>query len=140
MPSLHFHMDSSMTPDEVMGVLTDFTPARVERWPSIDAEHFQVHDRGDSWAEITEGNDKTWENARYEWDPSHNRVTVTTHDSTPFGPGGWDFRLTPTDAGTRIDVSLERHPSSLKAKLLSPVIPLAGPMFRKSFREPLKAT
>lgn len=100
MPSLHFHMDSSMTPDEVMGVLTDFTPARVERWPSIDAEHFQVHDRGDTWAEITEGNDKTWENARYEWDPSHNRVTVTTHDSTPFGPGGWDFRLTPTAAGT----------------------------------------
>lgn len=92
MPSLHFHMDSSMTPAEVMGVLTNFTPSRVEQWPSIDAAHYQVHDKGDTWAEVTEGNDKSWENARYEWDPSHNRVTVTTHDSTPFGPGGWDFR------------------------------------------------
>ncbi|MFI6377061.1 hypothetical protein [Streptomyces sp. NPDC050546] len=139
MPSLHFHLNSSMTPSEVMGVLTNFSPSRVEQWPSIDAEHFQVHERGDTWAEVTEGNDKSWEHARYEWDPSHNRVTVTTHDSTPFGSGGWDFQMTPTDDGTRIDVKLERHPSSLKAKVLSPIIPLAGPVFRKSFKEPLKS-
>ncbi|MFF1322215.1 hypothetical protein ACFVZZ_22690 [Streptomyces chartreusis] len=61
MPSLHFHVKSSMRPDEVMGVLTNFSPSRVEEWPSIDAEHFQVHERGDPWSEVTEGNDKSWE-------------------------------------------------------------------------------
>ncbi|CAM5314926.1 SRPBCC family protein OS=Streptomyces chartreusis OX=1969 GN=CP983_42205 PE=4 SV=1 [Streptomyces chartreusis] len=48
--------------------------------------------------------------------------------------------MTPTDEGTRIDVELERHPSSLKAKMLSPIIPFAGPVFRKAFKEPLHTT
>ena len=140
MASLHFHLHSSMSPSEVMGVLTDFSPSRVEEWPSIDAEHFEVHERGDTWAEVTEGNSSSFERARYEWDPSANRVTVTTRDSTPFGPGGWVFQMTPQDDGTRVDVRLERHPSSAKAKVMSSIIPFAGPVFRKSFKEPLKAT
>lgn len=138
MPSLRFHVTSSMSPSEVMGVLTNFGPSRVEQWPSIDAEHFHVHERGETWAEVTEGNGKSSERARYEWDPSRNTVTVTTRDSTPFGPGGWNFHLTPTEQGTRVDVRLERHPRSFGAKLMSPIIPLAGPVFRKSFKEPLK--
>ncbi|WP_432100956.1 hypothetical protein [Streptomyces sp. WAC 04229] len=40
------------------------------------------HERGSTWGKVTEGNDKSWENARHEWAPSHNRGTVTTHDST----------------------------------------------------------
>lgn len=140
MPSLHFHVNSSMSPAEVMAVLTNFSPSRVEEWPSIDAEHFQVHERGDMWAEVTEGNDKSWERARYEWDPSKNTVTVTTHDSVPFGSGGWQFHMTPTDNGTRIDVRLERHPTSFTSKVKSSIIPLAGPVFRKSFKEPLHTT
>lgn len=138
MPALHFQMNSSMSPSEVMGVLTDFSPSRVEEWPSIDAEHFQVHERGDTWAEVTEGNDKSWERARYEWDPSQNTVTVTTRDSKPFGSGGWNFTMTPTAEGTHIDVRLERHPHSFGAKVMSSIIPFAGPVFRKSFKEPLK--
>ena len=140
MPALHFHLNSSMSPPEVMGVLTDFSPSRVQEWPSIDAEHFQVHERGDTWAEVTEGNAKSFERARYEWDPSANKVTVTTRDSKPFGPGGWVFQLTPKDDGTRIDVELQRHPGTFKAKMLSSILPFAGSVFRKSFKEPLKTT
>lgn len=140
MPSLHFHVNSSMSPAEVMGVLTNFSPSRVEEWPSIDAEHFQVHDRGETWAAVTEGNGKSWERARYEWDPATQRATVTTRESVPFGSGGWQFQMTPTDDGTRVDVRLERHPTVLKAKTTSAIIPFAGPVFRKSFREPLHTT
>ncbi|MFD6293862.1 hypothetical protein ACFWFU_03405 [Streptomyces sp. NPDC060235] len=139
MPALHFHVDSSMSPPEVMGVLTDFSPSRLDEWPSIDAEHFQVHERGDTWAEVTEGNAKSWERARYDWDPAQNKVTVTTRDSTPFGPGGWEFQMTPHGDGTRVDVTLQRHPTSFAAKMKSSIIPFAGPVFRKAFREPLKA-
>ncbi|MGW2620777.1 hypothetical protein [Streptomyces sp. NPDC001500] len=137
MPSLHFHVDSSMSPDEVMGMPTNFTPSRVEEWSSIDAEHFQVHERGETWAEVTEGNDKSWERARYEGDPSANRATVTTCDSVPFGSGGWQFQIISTDNGIRVDIRLERHPTSLESQVLSSIIPFAGPVFRKSFREPL---
>ncbi|MGW5348978.1 hypothetical protein ACWERV_00480 [Streptomyces sp. NPDC004031] len=140
MPALHLQLTSSMSPSEVMGVLTDFSPARVDEWPSIDADHFEVHERGDTWAEVTEGNEKSFERARYEWDPAAHKVTVTTRESKPFGPGGWVFDLTPDGDGTRIDIELQRHPTTLTAKVLSTIIPFAGPVFRKSFREPLKTT
>jgi hypothetical protein len=75
-----------------MGVLTDFSPARADTWPTIDSEHFMVHERGDTWAEVTEGTESSWERARYEWDPAGDTVKVTTLDSKVFGPGGgWVF-------------------------------------------------
>lgn len=89
MPSLHFHVNSSMSPDEVMGVLTNFSPSRVQEWSSIDADHFQVHERGDTWAEVTEGNEKSWERARYEWDPRRrgSRSPLATRCPSARGAG-----------------------------------------------------
>ncbi|MCL2553809.1 MAG: hypothetical protein FWE15_08530 [Actinomycetia bacterium] len=141
MSVLRFHLNSSLRPSEVMDVLTDFGPSRPQEWPSIDAEHFTVHARGDTWAEVTEGTDSGWERARYEWDPQGDTVTVTTLDSKVFGPGGgWVFQMTPEGEGSRVDVQLDReHPSTFKGKVLTTILPLAGPVFRKSFRGPLKA-
>jgi hypothetical protein len=76
-----FHLVSALTPAEVMSVLTDFSPARAQNWPSIDSAHFTVHARGDNWAEVTEGTAAAWERSRYEWDADRQRVTVSTHES-----------------------------------------------------------
>ncbi|MEU8648233.1 MULTISPECIES: hypothetical protein [unclassified Streptomyces] len=48
--------------------------------------------------------------------------------------------MTPHGDGTRVDVTLQRHPTSFAAKMKSSIIPFAAPVFRKSFREPLKTT
>ena len=139
MAVLRFRIKSTLTPAEVMSVLTDFSPARAENWPTIDAEHFTVHARGDTWAEVTEGTASAWERARYDWDHAGDTVTITTLDSKVFGPGGgWVFTTTPEGAGTRIDVQLTRHPSTFKSRMLAAVLPFASPVFRKSFKEPLK--
>ena len=136
-----FHLVSTLTPAEVMAVLTDFSPARAQHWPSIDAEHFQVHGSGDSWAEVTEGTAAAWERARYEWDAVQGRVTVSTHESKLFGAGGgWVFRLTPDGRGTRVDVELTREPHNFKQRLLAAALPVVGPAsLRKSFAAALKA-
>lgn len=139
MTTLHFHMDSSLSPKEVVDVLTDFSSERPEEWPSIDAEHFTVHDRGANWAEVTEGTESAWERARYEWDPAGNTVTVTTHESKVFGTGGgWQFKMTPHGDGSRIDVELDRHPHTFGQKVKASILPFAGPVFRKSFKKPLR--
>ncbi|MGW6217358.1 hypothetical protein [Streptomyces sp. NPDC055109] len=140
MSVLRFHVDSRLSPSEVMGVLTDFSPARAEEWPTIDAEHFKVHERGATWAEVTEGTESAWERARYDWDPSGDEVKVTTLDSKVFGSGGgWLFKMTPEAEGTRVDIQLDRqHPTTFKGKMLVTILPFAGPVFRKSFKEPLK--
>lgn len=141
MTTIRFHFDSSLSPAAALQVLTDFGPARPQAWSSIDAEHFVVHERGDTWALVTEGTAAAWEKARYEWDPSGDEVVVTTLDSKLFGPGGgWRFRVTPQGAGSRIDVELTRTPAALKGKMLASLLPLVGPAsLKKSFAGPLKA-
>jgi hypothetical protein len=125
-----------------MQVLTDFSAARPRTWPTIDHDHFEVHALGDTWAEVTEGTASAWERARYEWDDARSRVTIATHDSKVFGPGGgWVFQLTPGADGTRVDIELTRRPKGLKRQLLAAVLPLVAPTaLRKSFAGPLRVS
>ncbi|MFC8597304.1 MULTISPECIES: hypothetical protein [unclassified Isoptericola] len=141
MPVIRFQLDSSLSAPEAFGVLTDFTAARPDAWPTIDADHFEVHALGASWADVTEGTASAWERAHYEWDADAGRVDITTLDSKVFGPGGgWVFQVTPTASGSRIDVELTRHPESLKGRLLAALLPLVAPAsLRKSFSGPLHA-
>jgi YD repeat-containing protein len=141
MTAVRFHLLSSLTPEAAMEVLTDFSPARAEAWPTIDAEHFTVHAQGPSWAEVTEGTASAWERARYEWDDERRRVDITTLDSKVFGPGGgWVFQVSPAGDGSRIDVELTRRPQTLQRKLLAALLPLVGPAsLSKSFAGPLRA-
>ncbi|WP_348788975.1 hypothetical protein [Leifsonia sp. NPDC080035] len=140
MTTVALTLHSRLSTPELMSVLTDFSPARPAAWPSIDADHFTVHDRGETWAEVTEGTASAWERARYEWDDAAGRVTITTHDSKVFGPGGgWIFQLAPEENGTRVDVELTRTPRGLGKRILASLLPIVGPgSFRSSFREPLQ--
>ena len=141
MPTVRLHMTSKLTAPELMAVLTDFTPSRADVWPTIDADHFQVHAIGDTWAEVTEGTASAWERARYDWDIQRHRVTVITHDSKVFGPGGgWLFQLAPEATGTRVDVELTRRPTTFTRRLLATLLPLVAPKaLKKSLAGPLQA-
>ncbi len=141
MTVVRFHLVSTLSPEDVLKVLTDFGPSRAKAWPTIDAGHFEVHGLGDTWAEVTEGTAAAWERARYEWEPDGDTVTITTLDSKLFGAGGgWGFRMTPEGDGTRVDVELTRQPSTFKGKMLASLLPLAAPSsLRKSFAGPLRA-
>jgi hypothetical protein len=134
-------MTSVLSAPELMAVLTDFSPVRPDVWPTIDADHYEVHAVGDTWAEVTEGTASAWERARYDWDSQRHRVTVTTHDSKVFGPGGgWVFQLTPDTVGTRVDIELIRRPMTFKRRLLAALLPLVAPMaLKKSLAGPLQA-
>ncbi|WP_224276269.1 hypothetical protein [Streptomyces sp. LS1784] len=141
MAVVRFHLVSTLGTEDIVSVLTDFSPSRAEVWSTIDAEHFEVHALGDTWAEVTEGTAAAWERARYEWEPGGDTVTVTTLDSKLFGPGGgWVFRMTPESDGTRVDVRLTRQPDTLKGRMLAALLPVAAPpALRKSFAGPLRA-
>ena len=44
MPSTQFTVHTSLSPDQVMTLFTDFGPDRVSRWPNLDEAHFTVHE------------------------------------------------------------------------------------------------
>jgi hypothetical protein len=130
MSSTTFTVHTSLSPDEVMDLMTDFGPSRVANWPNIDEAHFEVHETGPDWAEVTEGTSMGWERERYSWDATAGTIAIETLDSNLWGPGsGWRYQLTPaTDStgGTDVQVTLTRVPKSIVARVLAALIPVVG--------------
>ena len=91
-------------------------------------EHLTIHDRGETWADVTEGNEwpigLIWERIRYDWsDPDVVKGVVI--DSNLFTPGStWEIRATALAGGrSRVEINAVRH---LKGRgwLLWPFFPL----------------
>jgi hypothetical protein len=140
-PTVKVELMSTLPPRQVLKILTDFGPSRADVWPGVDDDHLIVHGQGPDWAEVTEGNRTTWERARYLWNAAAGTVSATTTDSNVWGHGsGWEYRLTPSGTGTRVEVALTRRGRGVKGRLLAALLPLAGKSFlRKALSAPLQA-
>lgn len=127
MPTTRFTVHTTLSPSEVMTLITDFGPDRPTRWPNVDDAHFRVHEQGPDWAEVTEGNAMGWERERYSWDVTAGTVAIDTLDSNLWGSGsGWRYKVTPADGGTDLQVTLTREPKSFRGRLIGALIPIAG--------------
>jgi hypothetical protein len=127
MATTTFTVHTSLSPSDVMAVITDFGPDRARWWPNVDEAHFTVHDQGPDWAEVTEGTGMGWERERYSWDAASGIVTIETLDSNLWGPGSsWRYELSPQAEGTDLRVTLNRVPNSFKGKVVAALIPIVG--------------
>ena len=127
MPTISVQLTTTKSPEEVRQILTDFSPARADAWPGVDLSHLEVHDSGEDWVEVTEGNKIGWERERYTWDDGAGTVTATTIDSNLWAAGSrWDYRLVPVDGGTRVEVTLHRIGKGIKGKAVGALLPLIG--------------
>jgi hypothetical protein len=119
---------SSATPEQVLEAARDFSPRRAELWPDVHMEHFEIHDRGDTWAEVTEGNPwpvgLVWERLRYDW-AQPGLVKGVVIDSNIFKPGStWEIRATPYEDGSLVEVIGVRILRGLRGRMLAPLFPL----------------
>ena len=127
MATTRFTVHTSLSPSEVMAVITDFGPERSRWWPNVDSEHFTVHDQGPGWAEVTEGTGMGWERERYSWDAAAGTVTIDTLESNLWAPGSsWRYELLPAGGGTDLRVSLKRLPRSFNGRIVAALIPVVG--------------
>ena len=128
MATTKFTVHTSLSPSDVMAVITDFGPDRSRWWPNVDEAHFTVHELGPDWAEVTEGTGMGWEREHYSWDANAGTVTIETLESNLWGPGSsWRYELVPASGGTDLKVTLQRIPNSLSGKLIAALLPIAGP-------------
>jgi hypothetical protein len=98
-------------PERVLEAARDFSDRRADVWPNVRARHLEVHQRGENFAEVTEGTwvvGLFWERNRYEWsDPGSVKATVI--DSNIFQPGStWELRATTRDGGSEVEMVLHR--------------------------------
>jgi len=127
MPVIHTSVTTDLSPAEALRTLTDFGPGRADAFPNVDRSTLIVHEVGDTWADVTEGNKLGWERERYDWDAGAGTITAVTTESNLWAPGSrWDYRITPEGSGSKVQVRLERHAHGLMGHLVGALIPLLG--------------
>jgi hypothetical protein len=132
MPTIRAHAAGPVPPETVVAALTDFSPARLERWPNLRGR-FELHAAGEGWADVTEGSTvlgrAVRERGRYTWDDTHVRLTIDVSDIRRPG-SAWDYRVVPDgNSGCRIDFALEHHPKGALGWALAGILPLGGRRF-----------
>lgn len=142
MPIVSTSLTTTLSPAEVLRILTDFGPARAESFPQVDETNLTLHDHGDTWADVTEGTKIGWERERYDWDEDAGTISAVTTESNLWAPGSrWDYRLTPQGEGTLVEIRLERHAKGLLGHLVGALVPIGGKrMITSSFSKALKVS
>src|SRR4051794_11458850 len=133
MGSVHVRAHGAFPPERFVAALTDFGPGRSEVWGNSDAGQLTVHDRGDTWAEVTEGSTAPggiWQRLRYDW-ATPGVVTLDVLDSNAFGPGSrWTYRLESDGAGgCHVDLTIVRVPATTRGRVLDAVLGVGGNVF-----------
>jgi hypothetical protein len=113
MPSVRVSEHSELAPDVVLAAARDFSDRRAQMWPDVHVEHLQIHETGEDYAEVTEGNPwpigHVWERLHYDWSQP-NALLGTVVDSNLFKPGStWELWATPEDGGSRVEIRAMRH-------------------------------
>ena len=130
MPTVRVIERSSVASEQVLEAARDFSARRAELWRDVHLQHLTVHDQGDTWADVTEGNPwprpfgLVWERLRYDWsEPGALKGTVI--DSNLFERGStWEIHASPvTGGGSRVEIVARRNLKG-RGRLLWPVFPL----------------
>jgi len=127
MSTIQLHQTTTATPEQYIAGLTDFGPGRSQLFPNSADSYLEVHRRGRTEADVTEGSGGVWERLQYDWsDPE--RVVLTTTDSNLWGgASGHTYTFTRRrDGKTDIDVVVVRDGKNLRGKVLGLVLGTVG--------------
>jgi len=125
--TIRLHQATTATPEQFLGALTDFGPGRSMLFANSADDYLQVHDRGATHADVTEGSGGVWERLDYDWsDPG--QITMRTTDSNVWGGhSGHTYTLTRrADGGTDVDVVVVRDGKNAKGRLLGFILGTVG--------------
>jgi hypothetical protein len=136
-----WQLDTSLTADQVVAALVDFSPRREVIWKeTCDPAVYRVHAVGHRWAEATEGVSYAWSRERYDWSVPEV-VTLTQLDSNiaePVGRISYTVASLP-DGGARVVCERYRVFRGPRGRVLGTFMVLFGPrILRSQFQRSLK--
>ena len=131
-----FHFETTAMPEQVVELMTDFSPNRPHRWPASSVKAFEVYHLGDTEADIREGQDfpKLWATWHYDWSkPGSVTLTITESDAMQTG-GFMTLTATPTaEGGSFVHGVWEQTSKNLTGLLGVTMMRLIGPLFLSSY-------
>ena len=123
MPRITFDMQTSLSPEQVLALLTDFSSRRPQLWPTLAADLYEVYDVRATSADVKEGSPgpvRMWERAHYDWSEP-GRVRWTVVESNYFAPGSYtEVIAKPGSSGaSHIQIESNRTGIGLKGKAIT---------------------
>src|SRR5262245_18108298 len=141
MATLHYHQNSTETPEQLVAGVSDFGPGRSKLFARSAVGYLKVHSQGATEADVTEGSGGVWERLHYDWsDP--NRIVMTTTDSNAWGRNsGHTYTFTrKADGTTDVDAVVVREGKNFKGRTLELLIGTVGKgSLAKAFANTVKA-
>jgi len=141
MATLHYHQNTTATPEQLVAGVTDFGPGRSKLFARSADGYLKVHSQGATEADVTEGSGGVWERLHYDWsDP--NRIVMTTTDSNAWGRNsGHTYTFTrKADGTTDVDAVVVREGKNFKGRTLELLIGTVGKgSLAKAFANTVKA-
>ena len=131
-----FDFETTATPEQVVELMTDFSPNRPHRWPASSVKTFEVYHLGETDAEIREGQDfpKLWARWRYDWS-TPGSVTLTIVDADALQPGGF-MSLTATprgEGGSAVHAVWDQSSKSVRGLIAVTAMRFIGPRSLSSY-------
>jgi hypothetical protein len=141
MSKIHFHKNTTLTPEQYIAGLTDFSPGRSKIFSKSADDYLKVHSVGASEADVTEGSGGVWERLQYDWSNPERVVLKTTDSNTWGGASGYTYTFKPLPQGeTEVDVDIVREGKNVKGKALALVLGTVGKgVLAKAFDQSITA-
>lgn len=126
---LEFDFQTQATPEQVVEILTDFSPNRPNRWPQLSPKWYEVYSVGAMEADVREGQDRPvfWAKEHYDWS-TPGKVTWTVTESEMLAPGSYvSLQATPgADGGSDVHGVWDRTAAKGAANVVMVIMRLAG--------------
>ena len=141
MSKIHFHKNTTLTPEQYIAGLTDFSPGRSKIFSKSADDYLKVHSVGASEADVTEGSGGVWERLHYDWSNPDRVVLKTTDSNTWGGASGYTYTFKPLPQGkTEVDVDIVREGKNVKGKALALALGTVGKgVLAKAFDQSITA-
>jgi hypothetical protein len=141
MPTIHLTETTTATPEQFLAGLTDFGPGRQELFGNSSDKYLKVHEKGATYADVTEGSNGIWERLRYDWSDPRHVVMTTTDSNTWGGRSGHTYTLTPqADGTTQLTVDVVREGKNFKGRAVGLLVGSVGKgVLRKALKNTIKA-
>jgi hypothetical protein len=131
-----FDFETTATPEQVIELMTDFSPNRPHRWPASSVKAFEVYHVGETEADIREGQDvpKLWATWHYDWS-TPGSVTLTVAKSDTMEAGSFmTLTATPTaEGGSSVHGVWEQTSKNLIGLIGVTTMRFIGPRFLSSY-------
>jgi hypothetical protein len=134
-------IDTKLSPEQVIGALTDFSDRRPDIWPGLARSKYKVYSVGEKSADVQEGNEKPniWARELYDWSvPGVVKWTVKESNFCTAGSRIISTISAGEKVGSHIHIDWERYPTTFGARLMMMMIVLTrGAPIKVSIRKAL---